>query len=291
MSIFFIGICLTFWSASTTLALNFGQEITIYDQSGPSLSEDNEVEGNSVLSQSWDLEGMFLDKYQLTLVGGFDFLSTQGCLCNQYYLSGDLFIDVDGDAAYGQPAAGLDDAYTQKHLLWWSWTADGVYNIPNSYGYDYVLDLDFANRTYDVYQINDNTWLTSVYYRDNDGSNPWQFTPGCNDTPLTSGEITYYDNDNLTDADLGFQGAYETTCWGCTYYNDYHNAFSVDLGFLPENTEFTAHFTMYCGNDNLMGHGVAHAPEPATLLLFGSGILGLAGLSRKRLMSKKEAKI
>ncbi len=63
---------------------------------------------------------------------------------------------------------------------------------------------------------------------------------------------------------------------------DSHNAVSVDLGFLDHGTTFTSHFTMGCGNDNLMGEATL-APEPATMALFGIGLIGLAGIGRKKL--------
>jgi len=45
------------------------------------------------------------------------------------------------------------------------------------------------------------------------------------------------------------------------------------------------HWTMACGNDVVEGGGTP-VPEPATMLLLGSGLLGLAGLGRKKFFKK-----
>jgi len=55
------------------------------------------------------------------------------------------------------------------------------------------------------------------------------------------------------------------------------------LNTLTTETEITLHNTMGCGNDNLMGRTtVAPVPEPATIFLMFTGLLGLAGMRRKK---------
>jgi len=99
-----------------------------------------------------------------------------------------------------------------------------------------------------------------------------------NDPGLGTGGFTYYTG--LNDSEVGgLQGGT-------------HNAVVIDLYdivALGANLDnFTAHFTMGCGNDNLMGNGSVPAPvpEPATLLLTGIGLAGI-GVSKKYFNKKK----
>ena len=243
----------------------FGENITIYDkqsaapQGTPSVvgrtgigvgQEDQEVEPGAAVGQEWDLEGFFLKGNELTMVGGYNFLRTDD------YAAGDVFIDTNGDAVYGGA---------------WPNGSGGNDPIKNIFGYEYVLDMDFGSKTYSVFSINADSILKTVTYDNMDEANPWRYKYGGTLVgDLENLSMNYQTGLSNGDVDL---------------YGGSHNAVGVDLSFLGSGSPFTAHFTMRCGNDNLMGSGTTTAPvpEPATMILFGSGLIGLAGIGRRNM--------
>jgi hypothetical protein len=219
--------------------------------------EDNEVEPGMQIGQQWDLEGFFLKGNTLSIVGGYQFgPGVDG------FTSGDIFIDVNGDAKYGNPPI---DPSTNPST--------------NLYGWDYVIDLPdtftSTGGTYQVYGINPSSWLNTVYYFPgiaNRQSNPWTYNSG--GSFVTSGSFSYGPASSTELSGYGLQG------YGGNENHYLLNGF--DLGFIGANTNFTAHYTMECGNDNLIGQATT-VPEPGSLVLLGTGIatLGLA-LRRKK---------
>jgi hypothetical protein len=257
-------------------AIPLGDNVTISDQVflAPGVDtdwytdrEDEETEPWTAYTQEWDVEAFFYDSNlaTLTAIGGYDFRNgvESGTEDPPRYLSGDLFIDITGDAVFGPGALGTG--------------ADGT--IANVFGYDYVFDLNFDtignNHTYTLYAIDSTAILDLVQEIIDDHANPWLFDPAKNPTiapvPGYVNLALQYET-GLSDADVG--GLLGGT----------HNGFSVGLGFLPYETQVVAHYTYGCGNDNLMGQFPTKPPKVAdagaTALLMGVALVGLRAMRK-----------
>lgn len=247
--------------AHADLMAFLGNNVTIPDliHSGTGWAgnhEDQETEPGTIGSQVWDLEAFFQNGSQLTLVGGFDFKNGT-VYSGSTYSSGDIFLDIDGDAVFGPPADG-----------------SGVGNnntVNNIFGYDYALQLDMNAMTYAVIDLDtQSVLLKTVSETINQESNPWRYSSGGEILPGYANVPLNYQS-GLSDSDVG----------GLLGGN--HYALSVDLSFLGAGNVIS-HFTMSCGNDNLMGSFVIE-PEPppfrttpdggSTALFLLGGLLGL----------------
>lgn len=265
-------------AAVTASASTFGTDITVSDKnySGSgwySNREDQETETNpdTVTSQQWDLEGMFINNgSQLTVVGGFDFKNGVNW-GGHNYKSGDIFVDINGDAKYGQADNGASGA-----TGWGS--GPHTATMANTFGWDYVLSLNFSTMTYSVFSLSAESMVSRVM--DVASSNPWTYVSG-------GSAVAGYQNlslsylSGLTNADTGFAGD-STNSTGWSTGSDQHYALGVDLGFIA-GQDATIHYTVECGNDNLMGQThVSKVPDSGnTILLFGLALLGFAGVRRK----------
>jgi PEP-CTERM motif len=107
-------------------------------------------------------------------------------------------------------------------------------------------------------------WVTNNLWVYRNGQEV-QFVPNQNAPILATGTWSINRNGTLSDEDdyLRFIIAYND--WG----------FTDTIGF---------HWAMTCGNDVI--EGGAPVPEPATMFLLGSGLIGLAGLGRRKFKKK-----
>lgn len=301
-----IAILSIFMMAGTSVALTYSNNITQYDKSSNTttgwygMQEDNEVEPGATTGQIWDLEAFFYDAgtgtgntEELTGVGGFDFFNGVNHSTGDWNIvnkieAGDVFLDFSGDAKFGTDVTY--DPYT---------SGDGYYTItidgtsPNPYGWDIVLDMDWANKTYTAYGIDPTvkggTSVVSAYFSIMNGSNPFRYVSG--GTQIGSRDVSFssYNDVGLSDSDIG-----SPDVTGGTHY-----AFAIDLTDvfdaakteynLPEDFDFYVHLTQECGNDNLIGgasRSGERVSEPSTIMLLGIALLSLSGLGRKIIRKK-----
>lgn len=179
-------------------------------------------------------------------------------------------------------------------------TMIGGYNFENGYqsempgdifidvdggDYDYVVKMDFGDpnidgdETYMIYALDENSQLNDVHYSQNNNSYPWT----CNingEKEVDGGE---FDFDLLSGAELDAELGIKLN--GDAGDDGHYVVEGIDLSFL-NGAEFTVHYTMQCGNDNLMGFGkTVSLPEPGTFSLLSMGTLcmiGFWGLRRKK---------
>jgi hypothetical protein len=252
----------------------YANDITISDTVGSGsgwygAQENNEVEPNCVTSQIWDMEKFLFNPTtkKLQMQGGFDMVNGVNAGSPYgYFYSGDIFIDVNGDARWGaNTPTGLNPS------------GNGYQTVGNAnYKWDYVIAFGrtgggagggVLDGTYRVYNITGSSVDVLAYFDQNDKSNPMRYSSGgslvtsgggLTQTSFLDGEGTHYVLGNM------------------------------DLSFLAGTGtgNFTFHFTEGCGNDLLMGRTTAFSiPDgglTAGLLGLSLSVIGLCGRRRVR---------
>lgn len=226
------------------------------------IAEDNETAPGTEIGQEWDLEAFQLHGTTLSMIGGFNFMAGEDGLA-----SGDIFIDVDGDAVWGQAVGGGGTTVRGN----------------SSFKFDYVIDLQQTldknldskvssiGTKYTVYKLDSTAdQVVSVAVNGNAESNPWIYHSG--------GEaVTGHVNRDVVS---GYYTGGEYAGWGT---NQTHHMLQFDLSFLgdivPNGTLFK--FTMECGNDNLVGR-VNRVPDAGGTVAMLGGAALMVGMVRRR---------
>ena len=165
----------------------------------PSPGENQEVEPNCVTGKTWDLEG-FAGKIgvpstakTLYTIGTWNFTGGEPGDPKPNggnWTSGDIFISTAGKPVYGTNAVN---------------TGSGNGPIANSFGYNYVLQMNWSAGNFNIYAINSAT-LLDVYYGQNDESNPYRYASG--GTPVNlSGALPFSYLTGQTGSNAGPTGA------------------------------------------------------------------------------------
>ena len=187
--------------------------------------------------------------------------------------------------ATNYPQGGYSAQYETSNYYWNTRPADLILDVDQNNRWDYAIPLvnhygwkDADGNYHDpytagrVYKV-DSMWLSSDYQ-------PSPYTWTYNDTPVSLYKGT----------DTGWSG---TWTWNETSgfdpkYNIIYSGANWDIADLAINGYLLVYWaTATCGNDTIGGTVYpSPVPEPATMLLLGTGLIGLAGFSRKKLFNK-----
>ncbi|MDO8954872.1 MAG: PEP-CTERM sorting domain-containing protein [Gammaproteobacteria bacterium] len=227
------------------------------DGSWTQIANDDGVESGGYVNPGWGGQDFDAEYLAYKLIGntlsigiqaGFDLVDGKVTYDGHDYYAGDLALSFDNTPSTYEYA--FDFGLFTKNYAGTLVDAD----VPSPDG------IDNAGLYKDV------IWNTGVYSAFT-ASNPFAMDGGS----LVSGA------NGITTAD------YDST------RDSYWRIVSFDITSIlaaGDIANLSAHWTMSCGNDVINGTDRFPVPEPGAMLLFGTGLAGLAGIQRRRLSKK-----
>lgn len=191
----------------------------------------------------------------------------------------DLTVTYDGTA--NGDISKITDGYFPAENVWGYGTPplpdrwDGVNNVNfNSYGTGdneiFYFDFDGSYRLEDVkLSVDNNDRYTVDYYTGSGWSNLFTIMEGYGSAYRSMDKFSTVETDPSTDYDyrINFSAVETTKLRLYAYTTPYDDFFAIG--------EFQAFGTAIPGNGTPV-------PEPTTMLLFGTGLIGLAGVARRK---------